>query len=83
MREAKKALYALSAAGLLRLREAPGDVLLVGKPGDDPGEVFVRFHLPTGKWKAKPSNEYGAGLYGMARILGLSLKEIAEAFSAS
>lgn len=78
-RDYKRALYALAAQNLVRLHERPEEVLAVARPS---GEDWLRFHLPTGHWKAMPSGLRGKGLYAAARYLGLGLQEIADAFSA-
>lgn len=83
MREYKRAFFALSAAGLIRLRECPEDILKLGKPGEDSGEVYLKFHTSTGHWKAMPSGLRGKGIYSAAKELGLTLGEVATAFSSS
>jgi len=83
VREYRKALFSLASAGLIRLRECPEDILKLGKPGEDSGEVYLKFHSTTGHWKAMPSGLRGKGIYSAAKELGLTLGEVATAFSAS
>lgn len=78
----RPALTRLAARQLVQLRDQPDEIVAIRRPEAAP-EVYVKFHLPSGHWTAFPGKLRGHGLYAAARILGLTLADLTDAFHAS
>ena len=76
----RRALFALAAAQMVRLKELEEDVLAIRAKGVAEDGPYLRFHCGSGKWTAYPGKLRGSGIYSAAHHLGLSLKDLADAF---